>query len=157
MTAAWPAACLARNAPTKSRRLCADASSRSASSGALSCAVRTSSRLTAMMRSRMSLMGDASFLRLVLELLRKLREFVDLRSRAARRDRFASDLNAVGDRRRHVRRIERRAGVERDNFARHAGTILERFDQDLLGFAGIAHFQRAVRRHLQAEVFRMDF
>jgi hypothetical protein len=61
ITAAWPAAILARRAPAKSRvstRL--SASKRTASSELLFCAAAISSRLTAMIFSRMSDMVPCS-------------------------------------------------------------------------------------------------
>src|SRR3954471_6352722 len=163
ITAARPAACFARNAPTKSRRSRDDASRRNSSSGALCSAARTSSRLTAMMRSRMSLISVSlrwllrdQCLNSVLELLREANQFVDFRARLAACNGFARKLNTVRNRRRHIRRIERRARVQRDDLARAARLVVERLEQHRFRLSGIRHFQRAVRHHLHAEVFRMN-
>ena len=49
-----------------------------------------------------------------------------------------------------------RAGVQRDDFTRDARLVVQRAEQHRARFVGIFHLQRAVRHHLQAEVFRMD-
>src|SRR5438477_9079409 len=106
ITALLPAAILRRNAPSKSRvstRL--SASARIASSGTLFFAAAISSRLTAMILSRISAMSGR-------ELLGNIDELPQLALGRAGIERRACLRDAGGNRVGHVGRVQRHAGVE---------------------------------------------
>src|SRR6478735_8524643 len=142
MTALWPAAILLRRAPTKSRvSTRVSASARIAASGLRLTEAAISSRLTATILSRMSLIGSGPL---------RLREGHQLLQPAlggARLHRRSRERDAVLHGWRDVGRIERHARVEDGDLARRAGLVVQNRQQHGPGLLRRFDLERAIACH----------
>ena len=91
------------------------------------------------------------------ETARSAHVVVELGTRGAAFDRLPRACESVCDVAGNTGRVQRRAGIQHDDFARRARLVAQRFEQALPGFGRVFDAQIACRRHRDAEVFRMDF
>ncbi len=68
----------------------------------------------------------------------------------------ARAIDALVDRHRYVRGVERNAGIENDDLAGRALDVGQRLQQHCLGFHCVSDFESAVGDHSEPEVLGMD-